>query len=151
MKRTVPSPGLSYVDANRGRLCTFTQDVLGYKDMIPAMWPDLQCVWDKDNEEWVIIEKDKHGTESLVFATKTLGQSTIDRLERAQNCNSDALKEIDSWNEKVEKEAEDRVFEKFNEASVKLAWAIRKDEFNGPEPRIFYSSEKQQRLSHAGQ
>lgn len=150
MKRTVPSPGVSYVDANRGRLCTFTQDVLGYKDMIPAMWPELQCVWDLDEEEWVITERDKHGTESLVFATKTLGQHTIDRLGRAQNCNSDALAEIESWNAKLEREAEERAMDGIRAAGEKLAWAIRKDEFNGPAPRIFYSGEKQQRLANVG-
>lgn len=151
MKRSIPSAGLSYVDANRGRLCTFTDDVLGYKDLIQSTWSELQCVWDMENEEWVIIETDKQGTQSLVFATKTLGQHTIERLQRAQNCNSDALEEIESWNARVEKEREDAAMEKLYAAGEKLAWAIRKDEFNGPEPRIFYAAEKQKRLIHAGE
>jgi hypothetical protein len=125
--------------------------VLGYKDLISAMWAELQCVWDHENEEWVIIERDKHGGESLVFATKTLGQDTIDRLQRAQNCNSDALTEIESWNDRVEREAEYSATQRLHAAGEKLAWAIRKDEFNGPEPRVFYSGDRQQRLSHAGQ
>lgn len=151
MKRSVPSPGLSYVDANRGRLCTFTDDVLGYKEQIQAMWPELQVVWDMENEEWVIIETDKLGAQSMVFTTTVLGQHTIERLQRAQNANSDPLEEIESWNARVEKELEDAAMEKVFAAGEKLAWAIRKDEFNGPEPRIFYPAEKQKRLIHAGE
>lgn len=147
MKRSVPSPGLSYVDANRGRLCTFTSDVLGYKETIQAMWPELQVVWDHENEEWAIIETDKLGAQSLVFATKSLGQHTVERLQRAQNCNSDALEEIESWNARLEREREQKATEALHEVGEKLAWAIRKDEFNGPEPRIFYDSNKQQRLA----
>lgn len=150
MKRSVPLPGLSYVDSNQGRLCTFTQDVLGYKETIHAMWPELHVVWDMENEEWAVIETDKHGAQTLVFASKTLGEHTVERLQRAQNCNSDALAEIESWNAKLEKESEARATEALHAAGEKLAWAIRKDEFNGPEPRIFYDSNKQSRLAHAG-
>lgn len=147
MKRSVPLPGLSYVDANRGRLCTFTEDVLGYKEAIQARWPELQVVWDKENEEWVIIETDREGTQSMVFATASLGQHTIDRLNRAQNCNSDALQEIESWNTRMEKEEERLFSEKIGAVGEKLAWAFRKDEMNGPEPRIFFSSNRQKKCS----
>jgi hypothetical protein len=143
MKRKVPAPGLSYVDANPGRLVTFESDVLGYKAVIEGRWPQLKVLWDNENLEWVITEVDREGTESLVFATKILGEHTLERLGEADNSKSDPFADIESWNAKVEKEQERRNAERIHEVGEKLAWAIRKDEFCGPKPRIFYAADKQ--------
>lgn len=143
MKRAVPSPGLSYVDVNPGRLITFHEDVLGYKSVIEARWPALKCMWDTDSMEWVITQVDREGTESLVFTTKMLGEHTMERLGDADNSKSDPLKSIDDWNSKMEKEQERRNADRIHEVGEKLAWAIRKDEFCGPKPRIFYAADKQ--------
>lgn len=143
MRRQVPSPGLSYVDVNPGRLITFHEDVLGYKSVIEARWPALKCMWDTDSMEWVITQKDSEGTESLVFATKILGEHTLERLGDADNSKSDPFKAIEDWNAKMGILQEKRNAELIHEVGEKLAWAIRKDEFNGPEPRIFYAADKQ--------
>lgn len=143
MKRTVPSPGLSYVDVNPGRLITFHEDVLGYKSVIEARWPELHVIWDVENMEWVITQTDGQGEESLVFATKTLGEHTLERLGRADNSTSDAFEDIEKWNAKMEREQEQRNAEAIHEVGEKLAWAIRQDEFCGPSPRIFYAADKQ--------
>jgi hypothetical protein len=143
MKRKVPAPGLSYVDVNRGRLVTFQDDVLGYKAVIEGRWPELQVIWDKENEEWVIIETDKEGAQSLVFATKALGEHTLERLGRADNSKSDPFEDVESWNARMEKAQEAHNADIIHAAGEKLAWAIRKDEFCGPKPRIFYSADKQ--------
>lgn len=133
------------MDVNRHRLTTFHSDVLGYKAVIEGRWPELQVVWDTDVERWLVIQTDKHNTQSLVFETAALGEHTLERLRRADNENSDAFDEVEGWNEKMEKEQERRNAERIHEVGEKLAWAIRKDEFNGPCPRIFYAAEKQAR------
>lgn len=143
MKRKVPAPGLSYVDVNPGRLVTFHQDVLGYKAVIEGRWPELKCIWDTDAMEWIITETDREGTESLVFATKILGEHTMERLGKADNAKSDAFEEIETWNAKMEREQDARNADLIHDVAEKLAWAIRKDEFCGPKPRIFYAADKQ--------
>lgn len=147
MRRRVPTPGLSYVDANGGRLTSFQDDVLGYKTVIESRWPELKVLWDHENLEWVITQVDTEGSECLVFATKTLGEPTLERLGRADNCRSDPFSDIEDWNDAMDRAQEKYNTERLNEAGEKLAWAIRKDEFNGPEPRIFYAAEKQKRYA----
>lgn len=142
-KRVTPAPGLSYVDANRGRLIDFQDDVLGYKAVIESRWPCLKVIWDTEEMVWCIVETDKNGTDSLVFTTEALGEHTMERLGRADNTRSDALEDVEAWNAKMELEQERRAAEAIHEVGEKLAWAIRKDEFNGPCPRIFFDSEKQ--------
>lgn len=143
MKRKVPSPGLSYVDVNPGRLITFHEDVLGYKSVIEARWPELKVMWDIESMEWVITQVDREGTESLVFATKILGEHTLERLGDADNSKSDPFKAVEDWNAKMEAAQEARNADRIHEVGEKLAWAIRKDEFCGPKPRIFYAADKQ--------
>lgn len=143
MKRRVPAPGLSYVDVNPGRLVMFHEDVLGYKSVIQTRWPELSVVWDTDNEEWVVIETDKHGAQSLVFATKALGEHTLERLGRADNTRSDPFEDVESWNARMEAAQERANADRIHDVGEKLAWAIRKDEFNGPCPRIFFSADDQ--------
>jgi hypothetical protein len=143
MKRKVPSPGLSYVDVNPGRLVTFQDDVLGYKSVIETRWPCLKVLWDNEAMEWIITQTDREGTESLVFATKILGEHTLERLGDADNSKSDPFADIEDWNAKMEKEQERRNAERIHEVGEKLAWAIRKDEFCGPKPRIFYAGDNQ--------
>jgi hypothetical protein len=141
-KRVTPTPGLTYADVNRGRIVSFHSDVLGYKQVIEERWPELKCNWDTENEEWCIIECRDH-TESLVFATKTLGEHTLERIGRADNIRSDPFETIEAWNAAMDREEEKRNADKIHEIGEKLAWAIRKDEFNGPSPRVFFSAEKQ--------
>lgn len=143
MKRKVPAPGLSYIDANPGRIVSFESDVLGYKSVIEGRWPALKVLWDNESMEWLVTQIDREGTQSLVFATKILGEHTLERLGDADNAKSDPFEDIENWNAKMEAAQEKRNADRIHEVGEKLAWAIRKDEFNGPAPRIFYAADSQ--------
>lgn len=129
---------MSYVDANRGRVVTFTDDVLGIKRAILDRWPGwaerrfgaLNVEFDNEAEEWIILQIEKNGTESLVFATKCLDQRVIERLQRADqaaNNGVDFAEEIDKENERLERERERRFEEQIADATERLVHAFKKD------------------------
>lgn len=131
---TPQTRGLSYLDANRDCLVEFAQDVLDYKAEIIRRWPNLDVYWDKDRLVWVIVELNcKDGCDKLVFDTPSLGQHTIDRINRAdQNIDaSDPCDLVDAWNALREKEQEDKFENRLGEASERLLHALKKDNIGG--------------------
>src|SRR6476659_10936192 len=103
--RRAAKPGLSYVDANRGRIVEFEDDVLGIKKEILSRWAGrLDCFWDKESMEWVVVEHCSDGVDRLVFTETALDQRVIDRLHRADTHakgqeDPDAL--VDAYNAEV--------------------------------------------------
>lgn len=122
--------GLSFVDsfADRYEVYTFDPEVIEARKRIEADFPRLQCLWDKDRKEHVIVEHCNDGTDRLVFAIKTFHEDLIRaRLHKADHNNFDPLDEIDKYNEALEKQLDDQMYEQVREAGEKLAHAFAQD------------------------
>src|SRR5205809_79621 len=104
MKRRPAQPGLSYYDANVGRLVTEGPDVCDFKTRIRERWPELSCYYDVIQKEWIVVGKDIHGVEYFVLADEDLANAW-GRLERADN-NAPGSLTAQQLNECLEKEQE---------------------------------------------
>lgn len=150
MRRGSAQKGLSYVDQNRHCMVTIEDDVLGIKREILERWPgfaegrvgSLNVEFDKDSLEWVVIQIERDGTQSMVFSVDKLDQRVIERLERADQ-NSRSYKpfdeEIDEHNEKLEAERERRFTEQIHDIGERLVHAFHKDGLIH-RPKVFISN-----------
>jgi hypothetical protein len=140
--RRPAEPGLSLVDANRGRLVTYGPDVLDVKARIEREWAGLlSCFFDEDNEEWVVVQKDEDGTDSIAFTTTVLSQATIDKIHRCDQTSRSYVDPNDAY-EAADKEEERykdwKLSEQIGEASERLYSALRKDGIID-RPQVFFS------------
>lgn len=135
MRRNLARPGLSYVDANQGRLVTYTDDVLGIKKRIMDTWPELGVVFDTVDEEWVIFEHCEDGVDRLFFTTPVLSEKTLERITRGDQYrkNPELENALDKANEAYEREQDYEFEQQIGEASERFLHALRKDGFaSGP-------------------
>lgn len=125
--------GLSYFDANRDRLITVDDDVLGAKGEIERRWPSLEVYFDTWDEVWCIVAHDsKDGTDYLAInpPTKYLDERIIRRLEKADNWSpiaEDPLTSLDKFNAQHERDQERQFEDKIGDAGERLLHALRKD------------------------
>lgn len=129
--RTLAKPGLSIVDANQGRLVSYTEDVLDIKREIENQWAGLLSVFfDTENEEWVIVEHCKDGTDRVCFTTQFLSQQTIDKIRRIDQSLTgfvDPNKIFESEDRQCERELDYRLSQVVGEATEKFVHAMKKD------------------------
>jgi hypothetical protein len=147
MSRRRPSkPGLSYFEANRGRLVTIEEDVLGIKAEIERRWPTLEVYLDKEHFEngdpaYIVVEKCTDGVERLVGEYPTLDRRVIERLEAADNHirgQEDPLAIVDAYNAQVEREHERKFEDAIGAANERLIWALQKDGVDAGIPKVFF-------------
>lgn len=145
MKRQPSRPGLSYLDANAGRLVTQGPDVLDIKSEIEARWGDvISCFFDTHDEEWVLVEHCSDGVDRHVLSTKKLGQWVIDKLhkiDQAAHVQGDLNHKYELEDEQRERELDHQVYEEYGEAHERLLSALRKDGIGGI-PKVFFSGGK---------
>lgn len=130
--RKLSRPGLSMVDANAGRLITYTEDVANIKHRIEnELWPgEVSCAFDLFDERWVIIYHQEDGTDSLLFSTPGLSEQTIERIHRSDQ-TSRSYVDLEERISKEEKEREraldHRLSEQMGDAAERLYSALVKD------------------------
>jgi hypothetical protein len=121
------------MDANRGRLITVSDDVLGIKSQIETRWPELEVVFDNLDEVWVVI---CHGPPevgdylAINPPTPYLDERIIKRLERADNRApgaTDPLEEIDKHNAAIERDQERRFEDQIGDFGERFLHALKKD------------------------
>lgn len=130
-RRAPARKGLSYYDANRDRLVTIEDDVLGIKQEIESRWPEVVNVFfDTVDEVWVLTQVNGP-EESLLFTTKVLDGRVIERIKRAENSvnSEDPLKVIDAHNADVERDQERKFDDQLAEFAERFNHALRKDGF----------------------
>ncbi len=131
-KRIVPQrPGLSYVDANSGRITTEGPDVLDIKSRIRDLWGGtLEAYFDWHQMEWIVVENCLDGQQRFVLACKPreFTERLVDRLRAAGNTTTvEQMNIVDAHNERLEKLHEDRLMETTGDAAERLMHAFRKD------------------------
>lgn len=132
--RTAPRIGMSYVDANPGRVVNIEDDVLSIKSRIEEQWPELEVYLDKGDKyhpdpQWIIVENCKDGQQRLVLTTQALNQALFDRLFQADQSieGHDVVDLVDKLNAKAERDQERRFEDAIGEANERLLHALRKD------------------------
>lgn len=129
MRRRQPSrPGLSYFDANSGRLITEGPDVLEVKAEIEARWPDVLSVFfDVEAEEWVIVEHCKDGTDRLVMTCKALNMRVVeklDRIDQAKHVQGDLNRKYELEDDMAEKEKDHKFSEAIGDSIERFEHAL---------------------------
>lgn len=144
--RVSARPGLTYFDANMGRLVTEGPDVCDYKSRIRADWPELDCYYDVVQEEWIVTQKDQKGQETFILADQDLARA-YKRLQRARNDAPGAMTatQLNEWLEREQDKLREKDMEGFREvardAAERLMVAFRKDgildheNIYGPKPK----------------
>lgn len=131
MKRQPARPGLSYLDANRNRLITQTEDVLGIKREIESRWPDtLSVFFDNWDEVWVIVEHCRDGVDRHVLSTKSLGQWVLDKLNKvdaAAHVQPDLNRKFELEDIALEHQKDHALSEATGDGIERLFYALKKD------------------------
>ena len=145
--RKAPRKGMTYVDANPGRLVTIEDDVLDIKRRIEERWPEIEVYFDKENfsagkPAFLITEKCRDGVERLVCALATHNEDVLRTLEKADTYvagqeDFNAINE--AYNTAVEKENERKFEEQIGEAGERFMHALGKDGLR-VNPISFYRS-----------
>ena len=140
--RQLSRPGLSIVDANKGRLITYQDDVLDVKRRIEQRWSgQVSTFFDRDAECWVVVEHCKDFTDRVMFTTQFLSQGTIDRIDRADQASRSYVDPNETYErmDREEERAKDHsMSEAIGEAGERLFLALRKDGVIHA-PRVYFS------------
>lgn len=148
--RTLAQPGQSLVEASQGRLITYAEDVLDIKGRIEREFRGaIGCIFDTDPsaECWVITQFDRDGTESLLFTTKFLTESTVERIRRADQASGrgqDFLIDFEKDEQRLEREKDHKLSEKLGDAAEHFAYALRKDGLSH-RPTVFLANSHKRR------
>lgn len=146
MRNRQPSrQGLSYLDANSGRLVTEGPDVLKIKAEIESRWPGvLSAYFDVQTLEWVIVEKCADGVERLAMKTRKLDMRVVEKLNRIDQAkhaqSTEALhRKLEAEDRQTEKEKDHALSEAVGEGAERLFLALRKDGIIHA-PKVYVSS-----------
>lgn len=130
MRRQQAQVGLSYVDANAGRIVSIEKDVLDIGRRIEERWPELEVYHDKDQCEFIIVEHCGDGVDRFVLARPYLDERLIHALEAADTHmkgQEDPVAWVDAVNDALERDNQRRLSDQMAEAAQRLAFALRKD------------------------
>lgn len=126
--------GLSYVDANHGRVVSIEQDVLDIQRQIMERWPELEVYFDKDQLEYIVIEHCKDGVDRLACARPYLDQRLLTDLENADSHRAgqeDPLDMVDALNDEIERRRDQEFSDRIGDAGERLLFAMRQDGVGG--------------------
>lgn len=147
MGRVIPVGGLTYFDANMGRIVTEGPDVCDYKARLRELDPTLSAYYDQMQEEWIVTFWDeKMSQDTFVLSDPDLGIA-YERTCRAKNDRPGAMTgdELATKFEKEQEAVEDENMQKFRniagDCAERLTHALQKDGFfdheniYGPKPK----------------
>lgn len=133
---------MSFVEGiAKGRYVTWnvSQEVLDSYRRIERDFPRLQCWWDQENKEHVVVERVGNSLE-LVLHSKTFFEDNIrSRIHRADSTKFDPMKEIEEAEKEAEKAWDDRLREQVHAAGEKLAHAFAADGLT-VRPRVAFNT-----------
>lgn len=133
--RIVPVGGLTYFDANMGRLVEEGPDVCDYKSRLRAIDPALDAYYDTEQLEWIVTcWNPKTNQQELVLTDPDLALA-YEKTLRARNDRPGALTgdELATKFEKEQQAEEEKNLDKFRNiagaAAERLTHALSKDGF----------------------
>lgn len=134
MRRRQAQVGLSYVDANSGRVVSIESDVFDIKHRIEERWPELEVYYDKDQMEFLVIEHCEDGVDRLACARPYLDERLIKDLEAADSMvkgQEDPLTMVDALNDAIEKRRDYEFSELMGDIGERMMHALKKDGLGG--------------------
>lgn len=133
MRRQLARPGLSYYDANEGRLVTETAELVDLKGRIRERWPSLNIYFDKHQNEFVVTQLSVvDGVERFVLSRPYCDDRILVDISKTDPDHRnyvDPEKSIDDHNASVERERDREIEEIAGDAGEKLIHALKKDGF----------------------
>jgi hypothetical protein len=131
-RRTVPgTAGLTYVQANGGRLTTTTispEIDKAYRE-IEAEFPELEVLCDHENEEHVIVEHCADGVQRLFKAWPWSQGFHVAQVRQWLYSSEgvDPLAAVDAANEMREREIDYNLGQRIGDMGQRLAFALAQD------------------------
>lgn len=114
----------------KGKFITYGMDrdvERAYRN-IERDYPRLQCAWDNENKEHMIVEHCRDGSTSLVLNSRSFHEDLIRlRIERANSDKFDPMEEIEAAEREVERRSDAAMHEAVGAAGEKLAHAFAAD------------------------
>lgn len=150
MKRELARPGLSYFDANLGRLVTETAEVLDMKARIKASWPDLEVAYDHIDKVYVVIQKCEDGVERLALQRPYCDDRLIVDLAKADPTHRayvDPEKAVDDHNASIERDRDRELEDLSGDFGERFIHALKKDGFMNHEEITGVKSPRSRKLA----
>lgn len=153
-RRHLAKKGLSYVDANRGRVVTVEDDVLGIKAKIEDEFPELYVCIDYEggpngDPTFLVVERCQDGVDRLGIERAYLDDRLLDDIRRAdthRRGQEDPVALLDAYNEMIEKEKEREFADRIGDVGERLVHAFAKDGVI-VRPKIFVSNKPESMCS----
>ena len=123
-------PGLSYVDAQSGRIVEIQGDVLDVKTQIRERWPNINVYWDNQEKQWIFTQICEDGTERLFMKRKELDSRCVEAVAAADPSSrtyEDPIDAIDKHNAEVERDRDRRFENQMGDVGERFLHALRKD------------------------
>lgn len=132
MRRRLAQAGLSYYDANAGRLIRETPQLLDMKARIRERWPTLDIFFDTHDNVFIVTQHCEDGVDRLALQRPYCDDRLIQDLHKADPTGPnfvDPIKAIDEHNAQVERERDHELAEASGDFGERLIHALKKDGF----------------------
>lgn len=137
MRRRLARPGLTYFEANSGRLVTETAELLDAKAMIRERWPNLDVYFDHYERMFVVVQKvwdpeTQCHIERAFMTRPYCGDKLFEEIEKANPESPyfvDPEDAIDKHNAGVERDRDREVEDIAGDFGERLIHALKKDGF----------------------
>lgn len=128
-RRKIARPGLSYVDANQGRLITEHPDLLAMKGRIRERWPSLDIYFDHQEKVFVVTQF-HDGVEKFVMSRPYCDERLLYEISKTDPDHRnyvDPLKAVDDHNASVERDRDRKLADDMGEFGERFIHALKKD------------------------
>lgn len=131
-KRRLARPGLSYIEANSGRLVTESAQLLDMKGRIRERWPELDVVFDHEDHKFLVIQTMPDGSEHMFMSRSYCDERLIVDIAKCDPTNRhfiDPAEAVDKHNESIERERDRELEELSGDFGERFIHALKKDGF----------------------
>jgi hypothetical protein len=131
-RRRLARPGLSYIEANSGRLVTESAELIEMKGRIRERWPNLDVVFDHEDRQFLVIQKLEDGSEHMFLCRPYCDERLMMDIAKADPTNRnyvDPIDAVDKHNESIERDRDRELEEVAGDFGERFIHALKKDGF----------------------
>ena len=128
--RRLARPGLSYIEANSGRLITETAELLDMKAQIRERWSDLDIYFDDQERVFIVTQKGRDGIERLVLSRSYCNDRLLEDISKTDPTSRnyiDPIEAVDEHNARIERERDRELEEIAGDVGERLKFAFKQD------------------------
>lgn len=130
MRRQLARPGLSYFDANLGRLVTESAEVLDMKAKIRERWPFLDVAHDTHDQVFTVVQTCEDGVQRCFMTRPYCDDRLLMDIAKADPTNRnyvDPEESVDKHNAQVERDQDREMEEIAGDFGERLIHALKQD------------------------